>query len=306
MTHPHTRPRRLRRCQLSVPGSSEKMMTKAAALDMDYVFLDLEDAVAPDAKRPARKKIVEAINGLDWGKKTVCVRINDLTTEYAYEDIIEVIEGAGARLDLIMLTKCMGPDDIAFCDKLISMMEKKLKLKKTIGLETLIEEVEAMQRVDEIAAASPRLEAMIFGMGDYSASQGVSTKDIGGDSGYPGDIWHYQRQKMTIAARVNRIDAVDGPFADFGAPEVYREECRRSMILGMVGKWAIHPSQVEIAQEVFSPKPEDVDRARRMRAAFDAAIARGEGAAQFEGRMIDIASMRIVDRITERADLIGM
>ena len=154
MTHPHIRPKRLRRCQLSVPGSSEKMMTKAAALDVDYVFLDLEDAVAPDAKRPARRKIVEAINGLDWGRKTVCVRINDLTTEYAYEDIIEVIEGAHARLDLIMLTKCMGPDDITFCDKLISMMEKKLKLTKTIGLETLIEEVEAMQRVDEIAAAT--------------------------------------------------------------------------------------------------------------------------------------------------------
>ncbi len=306
MTHPHTRPKRLRRCQLSVPGSSEKMMTKAAAMEVDYVFLDLEDAVAPQEKRPARKKIVDAINNLDWGNKTVCVRINDLTTEYAYEDIIEVIEGAGERLDLIMLTKCMGPDDITFCDKLISMMEKKLKLKKTIGLETLIEEVEAMQRVDEIAAASPRLEALIFGMGDYSASQGVSTKDIGGESGYPGDVWHYQRQKMTIAARVNKIDSVDGPFANFKAPDVFREECRRSMILGMVGKWAIHPSQVEIAQEVFSPLPEDVDRARRMKTAFEEAIANGHGAAQFEGRMIDIASMRIVDNIVTKADMIGM
>jgi len=300
------RPKRLRRCQLSVPGSSEKMMQKAAGLDVDYIFLDLEDAVAPDAKRPARKKIVDALNNLDFGKSTRCVRINDLTTEYAAEDIIEVMEGAGENLDLIMLTKCLGPDDITFCDKLMTQMEKKLKLKKKIGLETLIEEVEAMQKVDEIAAASDRLEALIFGMGDYSASQGVSTKDIGGDSGYPGDIWHYQRQKMTIAARVNRIDAVDGPFANFSDPDTYREECRRSMILGMVGKWAIHPSQVEIAQEVFSPTPEDVDRARRMKKAFEEAIARGEGAAQFEGRMIDIASMRIVDRITDRADMIGM
>ncbi|OWU84181.1 citryl-CoA lyase [Oceanicola sp. 22II-s10i] len=300
------RPKRLRRCQLSVPGSSEKMMTKAAGLDVDYIFLDLEDAVAPDAKRPARKKIIDALNNLDFGKSTRCVRINDLTTEYAAEDIIEVMEGAGENLDVIMLTKCLGPDDITFCDKLMSQMEKKLKLKKRIGLETLIEEVEAMQKVDEIACASDRLEALIFGMGDYSASQGVSTKDIGGESGYPGDIWHYQRQKMTIAARVNRIDAVDGPFANFSDPDFYREECRRSMILGMVGKWAIHPSQVEIAQEVFSPTPEDVDRARRMREAFDAAIARGEGAAQFEGRMIDIASMRIVDRIVDRANMIGM
>ncbi|MGH1425437.1 MAG: HpcH/HpaI aldolase/citrate lyase family protein [Pseudooceanicola sp.] len=301
-----TRPKRLRRCQLSVPGSSEKMMTKAAGLDVDYIFLDLEDAVAPQEKRPARAKIIDALNNLDFGRSTRCVRINDLTTEYAAEDIIEIMEGAGENLDLIMLTKALGPDDITFCDKLMSQMEKKLKLKKRIGLETLIEEVEAMQKVDEIAAASDRLEAMIFGMGDYSASQGVSTQDIGGESGYPGDIWHYQRQKMTIAARVNRIDAVDGPFANFSDPDFYREECRRSMILGMVGKWAIHPSQVEIAQEVFSPTPEDVDRARRMRAAFDAAIAAGLGAAQFEGRMIDIASMRIVDRVVDRADMIGM
>ncbi|MGR3321093.1 MAG: HpcH/HpaI aldolase/citrate lyase family protein [Pseudooceanicola sp.] len=300
------RPKRLRRCQLSVPGSSEKMMTKAAGLDVDYIFLDLEDAVAPQEKRPARKKIVDALNNLDFGKSTRCVRINDLTTEYAAEDIIEVMEGAGENLDVIMLTKALGPDDITFCDKLISQMEKKLKLKKRIGLETLIEEVEAMQKVDEIACASDRLEALIFGMGDYSASQGVSTKDIGGESGYPGDIWHYQRQKMTIAARVNRIDAVDGPFANFSDPDTFREECRRAMILGMVGKWAIHPSQVAPAQEIFSPLPEDVDRARRMKAAYDEALANGQGSVQFEGRMIDIASIRIVDRVLTQADMIGM
>lgn len=301
-----TRPKRLRRCQLSVPGSSEKMMTKAAGLDVDYIFLDLEDAVAPQEKRPARKKIIDALNNLDFGKSTRCVRINDLTTEYAAEDIIEIMEGAGKNLDVIMLTKCLGPDDITFCDKLMSQMEKKLKLEKRIGLETLIEEVEAMQKVDEIACASDRLEALIFGMGDYSASQGVSTKDIGGESGYPGDIWHYQRQKMTIAARVNRIDAVDGPFANFSDPDTFREECRRAMILGMVGKWAIHPSQVAPAQEVFSPLPEDVDRARRMKAAYDEALSKGLGSVQFEGRMIDIASIRIVDRVLAQADMIGM
>lgn len=300
------RPKRLRRCQLSVPGSSEKMMTKAAGLGVDFVFLDLEDAVAPQEKRPARKKIIDALNNLDFGKTTRCVRINDLTTEYAAEDIIEIMEGAGENLDVIMLTKCLGPDDITFCDKLMTQMEKKLNLKKKIGLETLIEEVEAMQQVDEIAAASDRLEALIFGMGDYSASQGVSTKDIGGESGYPGDIWHYQRQKMTIAARVNKIDAVDGPFANFSNPEAFREECRRSMILGMVGKWAIHPSQVAIAHEVFSPTEDEVDRARRMKAAFEEAVSKGLGAAQFEGSMIDIASMRIVDRIVTRADMIGI
>ncbi|MCC5988329.1 MAG: CoA ester lyase [Pararhodobacter sp.] len=281
-------------------------MTKAAALDVDFVFLDLEDAVAPQEKRAARKKIIDALNNLDFGRSVRCVRINDLTTEYAAEDIIEVMEGARENLDVIMLTKCMGPDDITFCDKLMSQMELKLRQNKRIGLEVLIEEVEAMQRVDEIAAASDRLEALIFGMGDYSASQGVSIADIGGDNGYPGDIWHYQRQRMTIAARVNRIDAVDGPFANFTDPEAYREECRRAMMLGLVGKWAIHPAQIEIAQDVFSPRADEVDFARRMRAAFNDALARGQGAAQFEGKMIDIASVRIADRIIERAKLIGM
>lgn len=297
---------RLRRCQLSVPGSSEKMMEKAAGLGVDYVFLDLEDAVAPAEKRPARQKIVRALNTLDWGRTVRCVRVNDLTTEYAYEDIIEVVEGARENLDMVMLPKAMSASDVQFVDKLLTMMEKKLGLKKRIGVDVLIEEVEAMQNVEAIAASTPRLECLIFGMGDYSASQGVSMQDIGGDGGYPGDIWHYQRHRLTIAARSNKIDAVDGPFADFRSPDAYREEARRAMILGMVGKWAIHPSQVSLAQEVFSPAKEDVDRARAMIRAYDEALAQGLGAVQYEGKMIDIASVRIVRNLVERADLIGM
>lgn len=300
------RPKRLRRCQLSVPGSSEKMMAKAAALGVDFVFLDLEDAVAPSEKRNSRARIVNALNSLDWGRSVRCVRVNDLTTEYAYEDIIEVVEGARENLDVIMLPKAMSAADVQFVDKLLTMMEKKLGLKKRIGVDVLIEEVEAMMQVEAIAASTPRLECLIFGMGDYSASQGVSVRDIGGDGGYPGDIWHYQRQKMTIACRANKIDAVDGPYADFRSPDIYREECRRSMILGMVGKWAIHPSQVELAHEVFSPKREDVARARDMKKAYEAALAQGLGAVQYEGRMIDIASIRIVNNLIDRADLIGM
>lgn len=299
-------PKRVRRCELSVPGSSEKMLAKAAGMAVDFVFLDLEDAVAPSEKRPARRKIVDALNTLDWGRKTRCVRINDLTTEYAYEDIIEVVEGARENLDLIMLPKAMNAGDVQFVDKLLTMMEKKLGLKKRIGIEVLIEEVEAMMNVEQIASASPRLEALIFGMGDYSASQGVSLKDIGGASGYPGDIWHYQRQRLTIAARANGIDAVDGPYADFRDPDAFREECRRAMILGMVGKWAIHPSQVEVAQQVFSPDPAEVARARDMIRAYDEALAQGLGAVQYEGKMIDIASVRIVRNLVDRATLIGM
>lgn len=300
------RPRRLRRCQLSVPGSSEKMMSKAAAMDVDFVFLDLEDAVAPAEKRPARAKIVDALNGLDWGRTTRCVRVNDLTTEYAYEDIIEVVEGAGANLDVIMLPKAMSAADVQFVDKLLTMMEIKLELPHRIGIDVLIEEVEAMMNVEAIAASTPRLECLIFGMGDYSASQGVSVRDIGGSGGYPGDIWHYQRHRLTIAARAHRLDAVDGPFADFRDPDVYLQEARRAMILGMVGKWAIHPSQVELAQQVFSPSPDDVARARDMMRAYDAALAQGLGAVQYDGKMIDIASIRIVRNLVERAALIGM
>jgi citrate lyase subunit beta/citryl-CoA lyase len=298
--------KRLRRCQLSVPGSSEKMMAKAAGMGVDFVFLDLEDAVAPSEKRPARRKIVDALNGLDWGRTTRCVRINDLTTEYAYEDIIEVVEGAGRNLDVIMLPKAMSAADVQFVDKLLSMMEKKLGLRHRIGIDVLIEEVEAMMNVEAIAASTPRLECLIFGMGDYSASQGVSMRDIGGSGGYPGDIWHYQRQRLTIAARAHRLDAVDGPFADFRSPDTFREEARRAMILGMVGKWAIHPSQVELAQDVFSPAAADVARARDMIRAYDEALSQGLGAVQYGGKMIDIASVRIVRNLVQRADLIGM
>ncbi len=300
------RPHRLRRCQLSVPGSSEKMMKKAAEMPIDFVFLDLEDAVAPSEKRAARGKIVQALNTLDWGRTTRCVRINDLGTEYAYEDIIEVVEGARENLDVIMLPKAMSASDVQFVDKLLAMMEKKLGLTKRIGIDVLIEEVEAMMRVDEIAASTPRLECLIFGMGDYSASQGISLADIGGTTGYPGDIWSYQRHKLTIAARANRLDAVDGPFADFKDASAYREECRRAMILGMVGKWAIHPAQVSLAQEVFSPDPAAVAEAREMIRAYDAALADGLGAVQYKGKMIDIASVRIVRNLVRRADRLGL
>lgn len=302
----HVRPRRLRRCQLSVPGSSEKMMAKAAALDLDYVFFDLEDAVAPDQKKAARGNIVKALNTLEFGRTVRCVRINDTATRFCYGDIIEVVQGAGEKLDLIMIPKVLDADDVLFVDKLLSQLEKDLGLKNRIGLECLIEEVEAMMNIERIAAATPRLEALIFGMGDYSASQGVSVKDIGGSGGYPGDIWHYQRHRLAIACKSFGLDPVDGPYADIRNPETYREECRRAMTLGLVGKWAIHPSQVEIAQEVFSPTQGQVDRARAMKAAFDDALAQGLGAVMYDGKMIDIASIRIVNNVVERANLIGM
>lgn len=302
----HERPRRLRRCQLSVPGSSEKMMAKSVGLGVDHIFFDLEDAVAHDQKKPARKKIVEALNALDFGKTTRCVRINDTTTRYCYGDIVEVVEGARDKLDVIMIPKVMDADDVLFADKLLSQLEKDLGLTKRIGLECLIEEVEAMMNIERIAASTPRLEALIFGMGDYSASQGVQLQAIGSSDGYPGDIWHYQRHRLIIACKSNGIDPIDGPYADIRNPDGYREEARRAMVLGCVGKWAIHPSQVEIAQQVFSPTPAEVARARAIKAAFDDALSKGLGAVMYEGKMIDIASVRIVNNVVERADRIGM
>ncbi|MFO1157831.1 MAG: CoA ester lyase [Reyranellaceae bacterium] len=301
------RPRRARRVQLSTPGSSEKMIQKAAESKADHVFLDLEDAVAPSQKREARKKIVEGLKSLDWGKKTRCVRINDLTTEYAFEDIIEVVEGAGEHLDTIMMTKVLTPADVLFADKLLHQLEKKLKLKRRIGLEALIEEVEGMQNVDAIAACTPRLECLVFGMGDFSASMGVTNKNVGETDGYPGDIWHYARFRLVMACRAAGIDPVDGPFADFRNPDAYREECKRSMILGCVGKWAIHPSQIDIALDVYSPKKEDVERARKLEKAYAEAEAKGLGAINVDGIMVDVASIRILrNTVLNKADLFGM
>ena len=301
------RPKRARRVQLSTPGSSEKMIQKASESKADHVFLDLEDAVAPSQKRDARKKIIQGLKELNWTGKTRCVRINDLTTEYAYEDIIEIVEGAGEHLDTIMMTKVQTVSDVLFADKLLHQIEKKLKMKRKIGLEALIEEVEGMQNVDAIAACTPRLECLVFGMGDFSASMGVTNKNVGDSAGYPGDVWHYARFRLVMACRAAGIDPVDGPFADFKNPAAYREECQRSMILGCVGKWAIHPAQIDIALDVYSPKKEDVERARRLEKAYAEAEAKGLGAINVDGIMVDVASIRILrNTILNKADLYGL
>ncbi|WP_034790236.1 HpcH/HpaI aldolase/citrate lyase family protein [Hyphomonas beringensis] len=297
---------RLRRSQLAVPGVSEKMLTKAAASQADHVFCDLEDAVAPSAKAGARQTIVDALNNLDWGNTVRCVRVNDVTTEWCHEDIISIVEGARENVDTIMLTKPMTVSDVLFADKLLSQLEKKLDLKKRIGLECLIEEVEAMYNVWDIAHCCERLECLIFGMGDYAASQGMAVKHIGGTGGYPGDIFHYPRYQLTIACRAAGIDAVDGPFANFKNDAAYREECKRALALGMVGKWAIHPAQIEPALHVFSPIKEDVDFAREIISVYRKAEAEGIGSVGHKGVMVDAASARLFQNTVDRADLIGM
>jgi citrate lyase subunit beta/citryl-CoA lyase len=289
-----------------VPGSSKKMLAKAAGLTVDHVFLDLEDAVAPSAKAAARGTIVEALNELKWKPKTLCVRVNDVTTQWCFEDIVEVVSGAGHKLDTIMLTKAKSAGDVRFVHFLLDQLEKKLNLRQRIGIECLIEEVEGMMNVEAIASCSDRLECLIFGMGDYSASQRMQSQWVGGSGGYGGDIWHYPRYKMTIACRANGIDPVDGPYANFRNPDEYRQEAERANALGMVGKWAIHPSQVDIAHGVFAPSPAAVADARKQKAAYDDALAKGLGAINVDGVMVDAASIRIIQNTIDRADLVGL
>jgi citrate lyase subunit beta / citryl-CoA lyase len=300
------KPKRARRSQLSVPGSNEKMLQKAAASAADHVFCDLEDAVAPSAKVEARSKISWALNNLDWGRKTRSVRINDVTTEWCHGDIIEIVETAGANLDTIMLTKPYSAADVIFLDRMLNQLEKKLKLERKIGIEVLIEEVQALQNVEAIATCSERMECLVFGMGDYSGSQGIDIVNIGGTADYPGDIFHFARFRITMAARAAKIDAVDGPFGDFKDEAGYRQEARRARSLGMVGKWAIHPAQIAPALEIFSPTPDAVAKARNMAAAYREAEAKGLGAVQIDGVMIDVAVLRLVKNTLDQADLYGL
>ncbi len=298
---------RLRRSELSTPGSNEKMIERAAASPADFVFLDLEDACAPSEKVAARAKVIHALKTLDWGKKTRAVRVNNLETEWCYQDIIQVAEEAGEQLDVIIVPKVKRAEDVRWVDVLLTQIELRLHRPRRIGLEVLIEEVEAMINAEEIARATPRLEALIFGPGDYSASQGISVDTIGGTSAnYPGDVWHYARNKVIIAARAAGIDAVDGPFADFKNADGYRAECLRANVLGCVGKWAIHPSQIAIANGVFSPTQQAVDHARKLIEGYAKAEQEGLGAVAIDGVMVDAASARLMQNTVRKADLIGM
>ncbi len=298
---------RLRRSELSTPASNERMIEKAAASNADLVFLDLEDSVSPNEKVGAREKVVKALKTLDWGEKTRGVRINDLETEYAYQDIISITEEAGEYFDIMIIPKVKSARDVWWVDMLLSQIEKRLKRTRRIGLEVLIEEVEAMIHIEEIACSSQRLEALIFGPGDYSASQGMDSRVIEGHLDvYPGDPWHYARNKIAIAAHMAGIDAIDGAYAEFKNPDGYRRECIHSHVLGFTGKWAIHPSQINIAHEVYSPSQEEVYYARKLDAAYTEALANGLGAVAIDGKMVDAAIVRSVRNIIQKADLIGM
>ena len=310
MSHTRVEParQRLQRSELAVPGSNPGLFAKALDGPADYVFLDLEDAVAPGDKERARTNVIAALLEHDWrGRgKTICVRVNGIDTHYMYRDLVDVVEQAGHRLDTILIPKVGVPSDVYLVDALLTQIEAAKGIPHRIGIDVLIETALGMANVEAIAQSSPRLEAMHFGVADFAASCRARTVNIGGlNPDYPGDQWHAALSRMIVACRAYGLRAIDGPFGDFKDPDGYRDAARRAAALGIEGKWAIHPSQIALANEVFTPPPKEVERAQRILRALDEAAREGRGAAQLDGRMIDAASARMAENVVKMAEVIG-
>lgn len=313
---------RLNRSELAVPGSQPEMFEKAAASAVDVIFLDLEDAVAPDNKEQARKNIIDGLNNIDWGTKTMSIRINGLDTHYMYRDVVDILEQAGEHLDLIMVPKVGTAADVYAVDMLVSQVEDAMGFKKRIGFEHIIETALGMQNVTEIASASKRNESLHFGVADYAASTRARTTVIGGvnpdyavltDAGdgvarevHWGDMWHYALARMVVACRANGLRPIDGPFGDFQDKEGYLAAAKRAAVLGCEGKWAIHPSQIVLANEVMSPSDEEIIKANKILEAMAEAEKAGKGAVSLDGRLIDYASIRQAEVLVEKAQQISV
>lgn len=312
---------RLNRCELSVPGSRPEMFEKAAQGDADVIFLDCEDAVAPDDKEQARKNIIEGLNDIDWGDKTMSVRINGLDTHYCYRDVVDIMEKGGERLDMIMIPKVGNAKDVYAIDMLVTQIEDAVGRKKKIGFEMIIETAMGMANVDEIAGASKRNESLHFGVADYAASTKARTTQIGGPNPaysvltdpaadgsrdvHWGDMWHYAVARMVVAARTHGLRPIDGPFGDFSDPDGYRAQANRSAVLGCEGKWAIHPKQIELANDIFTPSEAEVTKAKRILEAMAEAQKSGAGAVALDGRLIDLASIRQAEALVAQAQAIS-
>jgi citrate lyase beta subunit len=309
MSHTRFEPARprLQRSELAVPGSQPGMFRKALESEADYIFLDLEDAVAPGDKPKARLNVIAALLEHDWRErgKTICVRINGIDTHYMYRDVVDVVEQAGHRLDTILIPKVGVPADVYLLAALLTQIEEAMAIPHRIGIDVLIETALGMANVESIAQSSPRLEAMHFGVADFAASCRARTVSIGGlNPDYPGDQWHAALSRMVVACRAYGLRAIDGPFGDFKDPEGYSAAARRAAALGIEGKWAIHPSQIALANEVFTPPAHEVERARRILDALEDAAREGRGAAQLDGRMIDAASARMARVVVEMDEAI--
>ncbi len=283
---------RLHRSELAVPGSNPRMFEKALKSNADYIFLDLEDAVSPNDKIDARKNVINAIKEYNWREegKTISIRINGLDTHYMYRDVIEIIEEVGDKIDTLLIPKVGSSSDVYMVDCMLNQIEQNKKFKNRIGLECLIETALGMSNIQSIATSSSRLEALHFGVADYAASMRARTVVIGGlNPDYPGDQWHH---------------GIDGPFGDFNDKEGYLDAAKRAAAIGFEGKWAIHPSQIDLANEVFSPPKEEIDKAKKILLELEKAAAEGKGAAQLDGRMIDAASARMAENIVNINKLI--
>lgn len=305
--HPLRR-QRLQRSELAVPASNATMIDKAAASGADYVFLDLEDAVAPPEKEQARRNAIEALNDIDWAAKgkTVSVRINGLDTHYMYRDVVDVMEQAGDRVHTLLVPKVGVPADLYMVEAMVNQIERARGFETRVALEALVETALGMANVEAIAQFGGRLEALHFGVADYAASLRARTVSIGGlNPDYPGDQWHAAISRMVVACRAYGLRAIDGPFGDFSDADGYRDAARRAAALGCEGKWAIHPSQVALANSVFSPPKPEIDRARRIVAELRKAEAEGRGAAALDGKMIDAASERMAKNVIDVADAIA-
>lgn len=310
-----TPPARPNRCQLFGPGSRPALFEKMAASAADVINLDLEDSVAPADKAQARANIIEATHKVDWGRKTLSVRINGLDTPFWYRDVVDLLENASDRLDMIMIPKVGCAADVYAVDALVSSIEVAKARSRRIAFEVIIESAAGITHVEDIAASSPRLQAMSLGAADFAASMGMATTGIGGTQEnyymlhqgqkHWSDPWHWAQAAIVAACRTHGVLPVDGPFGDFSDDEGFRAQALRSATLGMVGKWAIHPKQVALANAVFTPSEAALTEAREILAAMEAAKAAGQGAATYKGRLIDIASARQAEVIVRQAELIG-
>jgi citrate lyase subunit beta/citryl-CoA lyase len=296
----------LRRSELALPACNDHMFDKGVTCGADLVFLDLEDATPVGLKVESRAKAIHALTQLDWGRTARAVRINGLDTEWCHDDIIEILTHAGDHLDTIVIPKAKTARDVWWVDVLLTQLEAKLGLDKTIRLEVLIEEVEGLANAEDIVRASPRLDAVIFGVGDFSLSQGARVDTNFDPLGeYPGDFWVYARNKIMVAARIAGIDAIDSPYPDYRNLEGYERDARRSSLMGYTGKWAIHPDQVPIANEVYAPTTDEIARAERNVAAYREAEAKGRGAVGVEGVLVDAAHVKMAEETLARAALIS-
>jgi citrate lyase subunit beta / citryl-CoA lyase len=295
----------LRRSELAVPACNDNMFEKGATCGADLVFLDLEDATPAAAKVESRAKVIAALNDIDWGRTARAIRINGLDTQWCHDDVIEVVTKAGENLDTIIIPKACTARDVWWVDVLLTQLESKLGLSNRIRLEVLIEEVEGLANAEEIAKASPRLDALIFGVGDFSLSQGARVDTNFVPLGeYPGEFWAYARNKVIVAARIAGIDAIDAPYPDYRDLSGYQRDARRASLLGYTGKWAIHPAQVPVANEVYAPTADEIARAEANVAAYREAEAKGRGAVGVNGVLVDAAHVKQAQQTLARAALV--